>query len=88
MGSCASVAELPGWARALLERSRVGRLGLIDGEGGPRVLPVTYALSAGALDHKPKRMPPERLARVRWLRAAPSGPVLKLMPDRLVWWQA
>jgi len=122
----------------------VARLGMVDDEGGPRVLPVTYALAAGALitaiDHKPKQTSPDRLARVRWLRARPraaltvdhyaedwselawvqaigrvsildaadaadaiaalvgrypqyrdraaSGPVLSLMPDRLVWWRA
>ncbi len=41
------------------------------------MLPVTYALSAGALvtavDHKPKHVPPERLARLRWLRAKPRA---------------
>jgi PPOX class probable F420-dependent enzyme len=43
----------------LLETSRVGRLGLLDLEGAPRVLPVTYALARGriwsAVDRKPKR---------------------------------
>jgi PPOX class probable F420-dependent enzyme len=75
MGRSTSVAELPKWARELLERSRVGRLGLLDDDGGPRVLPITYALSGGALvtavDHKPKHVPPERLARLRWLHARP-----------------
>lgn len=77
MGRSASVAELPKWARTLLERSRVARLGMVDDEGGPRVLPVTYALANGALvtaiDHKPKQTPPDRLARVRWLRARPRA---------------
>ena len=77
MGSSASVAELPGWARALLESSRVARLGIADDEGAPRVLPVTYALAAGtivtAIDHKPKRVPAQELARVRWLRARPRA---------------
>src|ERR1700758_2582885 len=67
MGRSASVAELPKWARELLERSRVARLGLVDDDGGPRVLPVTYAVSGRALvtavDHKPKRVPADRLAR-------------------------
>ena len=49
MGCSASVAELPSWALALVESSRVGRLGLLDDDGWPRVLPVTYALSAGVL---------------------------------------
>jgi PPOX class probable F420-dependent enzyme len=77
MGSSANLAELPGWARELLERSRVGRLGLIDDEGRPRVLPVTYALSGSrmvtAVDHKPKRRPGAQLARIRWLLARPRA---------------
>jgi PPOX class probable F420-dependent enzyme len=144
MGWSASVAELPGWAGGLLASARVARLGLVDDDGAPRVLPVTFAVSGGALvtavDHKPKRRPGAELARVRWLRArpraaltvdhyddhwselawvqavglvsvldaerapdaiaalvgryeqyrdrAPAGPVLALVPDRLVWWRA
>jgi PPOX class probable F420-dependent enzyme len=143
MGRSASVAELPKWARELLERSRVARLGLVDDEGGPRVLPVTYALAGRtlvtAVDHKPKQVPVDRLARLRWLRArpraaltvdhyeedwsglawvqaigavsildaaevpdalaaltarysqyrehAPSGPVISLEPERVLWWR-
>jgi PPOX class probable F420-dependent enzyme len=48
---------------------------MIDDEGGPRVLPVTYAVHENtivtAIDHKRKRVPAERLARVRWLKARP-----------------
>jgi PPOX class probable F420-dependent enzyme len=77
MGCSANVAELPEWAGELLAHSRVARLGLLDERGDPRVLPVTYALSGGALvsavDDKPKRRPGERLARVRWLRARPRA---------------
>lgn len=141
MGSCASVAKLPQWARSLLATERVGRLGLIDDEERPRVLPVTFALAdetlVTAVDHKRKDVPPERLARLRWLRARPraaltvdhydedwsalawvqalgavrilddapgavaalierypqyrdrppTGPVIELAPDRLVWWR-
>jgi PPOX class probable F420-dependent enzyme len=61
----------------MLEDSRVGRLGLLDDQSRPRVLPVTYALSNGALisavDHKRKRVTGEQLARVRWLRARPQA---------------
>ena len=50
---------------------------MVDDDGGPRVQPVTYALVAGALvtavDHKRKDVAPERLARVRWLRARPRA---------------
>jgi PPOX class probable F420-dependent enzyme len=60
-----------------LERSRVARLGLIDDEGSPRVLPVTYAVAGEELvtvvDQKPKRVEGERLARVRWLRSRPQA---------------
>ncbi len=143
MGSCASVAKLPKWARELLDQARVGRLGLLDDEHRPRVLPVTFALAGDALvtavDHKRKDVPAERLARLRWLRARPraaltvdhyeedwsrlawvqalgtatiynaadapqaiaaltvryeqyretppAGPVIELVPDRLVWWR-
>jgi PPOX class probable F420-dependent enzyme len=74
----------------------VARLGIIDDDGGPRVLPVTYALSGGsivtAIDHKPKRVPPERLARVRWLTARPQAAVTVDRYDedwsRLRWVQA
>jgi PPOX class probable F420-dependent enzyme len=144
MGSCGSLAELPSWARGLLERARVGHLGLLADDAGPRVLPVTYAvlgeLLVTAIDHKPKHVPPDRLARVRWLRARPraaltvdhydddwsrlnwvqaigtvevlpalsapeaiaaltdryepyrdkppTGPVIALKPERLLWWRA
>jgi PPOX class probable F420-dependent enzyme len=77
MGSCASVAKLPKWARAVLDDSHVGRLGIVDDAGSPRVLPVTYALAGEmlvtAVDHKRKDVPPERLARLRWLRARPRA---------------
>jgi PPOX class probable F420-dependent enzyme len=57
----------------------VARLGVIDDDGGPRVLPITYALSGGAIvtaiDHKPKRVAPERVARLRWLTARPRAAV-------------
>jgi PPOX class probable F420-dependent enzyme len=61
----------------LIERSRVGHLGVVDDAGSPRVLPAAYALCCGrlvsAIDQKPKRVPGERLARVRWLRARPAA---------------
>jgi PPOX class probable F420-dependent enzyme len=62
--------ELVAWANDLLESERVGRLGLLDDEGAPRVLPVTFAVAAGriwsAIDDKPKRA--EEPARLRFLR--------------------
>lgn len=55
----------------------MGRLGLLDEHGSPRVLPVTFAISGAALvsaiDHKPKRRPGTEPARVRWARDRPRG---------------
>jgi PPOX class probable F420-dependent enzyme len=69
--------DLPGWARDLVERAPVGRLGLLDGDGRPRVLPVTFAVCDGAfvsaVDDKPKRVEGRELARVRWLRRDPAA---------------
>lgn len=72
-----SLSELPAWATALLDQARVGHLAFLDTLDRPRVQPVTFAVSGGtvwsAVDHKPKRVPPERLARVRFLRRNPSA---------------
>jgi PPOX class probable F420-dependent enzyme len=72
----ASLGGLPGWARNLLETEPVGHLGLIDYEGLPRVLPVTFAVVGetiwSAIDEKPKRVPGRELARVRWLQDRPE----------------
>jgi len=69
--------ELPAWARKMLDEGRVAHLGFVDEALHPRVLPVTYAVHAGALwsavDEKPKRAGGERLARVRFLRNRPQA---------------
>jgi PPOX class probable F420-dependent enzyme len=65
--------ELVAWANELLRTERVGRLGLVDDEDAPRVLPVTFALAEGriwsAIDQKPKRA--DEPARLRFLRRDP-----------------
>jgi PPOX class probable F420-dependent enzyme len=70
------VDGLPEWAAELLAAARVARLGLLDDDGAPRVLPVTFALAGGrvysAVDDKPKRRPGV-VARVRFLRARPRA---------------
>jgi PPOX class probable F420-dependent enzyme len=77
VGAQGTLGNVPGWARALLDEARVGHLGLLDGSGRPRVLPVTFAVVGegiwSAIDDKPKRRPGESLARVRWLRARPES---------------
>ena len=67
--------ELVAWANKLLEEARAARLGLVDDEGAPRVLPVTFAIAEGliwsAIDQKPKRA--EEPARLRFLRRDPRA---------------
>ena len=62
--------SLPEWARELLASERVARLGYVDADDRPRVLPVTFAVAGGALwsaiDEKPKRgAEPARLGHLR-----------------------
>jgi PPOX class probable F420-dependent enzyme len=61
----------------MLWEARVARLGLLDDEGAPRVLPVTFVLHERALwsavDRKPKRDPAAEPARVRYLRRDPRA---------------
>jgi PPOX class probable F420-dependent enzyme len=55
----------------------VARLAFLDDRDRPRVLPVTFAVAAGAVwsavDEKPKRVPGKELARVRYLRRRPEA---------------
>ena len=84
---------VPGWARELVARARVARLGYLDGEDRPRVLPVTFAVADGlvwtAIDDKPKRRPEP--ARVAYLRRRPEASLLMDEYDddwtRLAWVQ-
>jgi PPOX class probable F420-dependent enzyme len=77
VAALANLEELPPWGRMLLDQARVGHLGVIDGRGRPRVLPVTFAVADdavwSAVDHKPKAASPRDLARVRWLRERPAS---------------
>jgi PPOX class probable F420-dependent enzyme len=72
-----TLEQLPSWARALLGDARVARLGLVDDERNPRVLPVTFVLHGGllwtAVDRKPKRDPSREPARVGFLRRNPHA---------------
>jgi PPOX class probable F420-dependent enzyme len=75
--AAANFGDVPPWARDLVDRSPVARLGYLDDRDHPRVLPITYAISGDALwtaiDRKPKQVPPERIARVRYLRRRPEA---------------
>lgn len=94
--AAAAFDDLPGWARDLLRTARSAHLGLIDGDGRPRVLPVTYAVCGEAfvtaVDHKPKSVEGRDLARVRWLRERQAAALTIDRYDddwsRLAWVQA
>jgi PPOX class probable F420-dependent enzyme len=66
--------RIPAWAGELLQGARVARLGLLDEDDRPRVLPITYALADRALysaiDQKPKRS--AEPARLRFLARRPE----------------
>ena len=52
-----------------LKAARIARLATVDDKRRPHVVPICFAYDGNtfytALDRKPKRVPPERLARVR-----------------------
>ena len=78
-GTMRPMHDLPPWAQELLRTARVAHLGLTDDAGHPRVMPITFALTAtavvSAVDDKPKRKPGAELARVRWLRRNPAAAI-------------
>jgi PPOX class probable F420-dependent enzyme len=61
--------------QAFVQSHRVARLATVDATGRPLVLPVCYALDGDRLysptDAKPKRVPVQRLKRLRNLRENP-----------------
>jgi PPOX class probable F420-dependent enzyme len=87
--------RLPPWGRELLDSARCAHLGLLDDRDRPRVLPVTFVVAGGALwsavDEKPKRVAPQELARVRFLRRRPEAALTVDVYDddwsRLAWVQ-
>lgn len=88
-----SLETLPQWARDLVADARVARLGYVGEDDHPRVLPVTFAVHAGAvwsaIDEKPKRS--AEPARLRHLRRRPEAALLVDLYDddwsRLAWVQ-
>jgi coenzyme F420-0:L-glutamate ligase / coenzyme F420-1:gamma-L-glutamate ligase len=63
-----------------LRQARVARLATLDREGRPHLVPVCFAYDGkfiySAIDRKPKRAPPARLARVQNIRATPRVALL------------
>ena len=88
-----TLEDLPGWTRDLLVSERVARLGFVDEEERPRVLPVTFAVAGqavwSAIDEKPKRR--VEPARLDALRRRPGAALLADVYhddwERLAWVQ-
>jgi len=66
--------------QAKLEEARVARLATLNAICGPHIVPVCFVYDGSifytAIDRKPKRVAPERLARMRNIRAAPQVALL------------
>src|ERR1700741_5193681 len=64
----------------IIREPRVARLATLDARSRPHVVPVCFAydgkLFYTAVDQKPKRVTPERLARLRNIRAVPGVALL------------
>lgn len=62
--------------RAKVADARVARLATFDAKHGPHIVPVCFTFDGKffytAIDQKPKRVVPERLARLRNIRAVPQ----------------
>ena len=65
---------------AFVRNHRVGHLATVDERGSPHVVPVCFAyadsIAYSVIDAKPKRVAPERLRRLRNLRANPAVQLL------------
>jgi coenzyme F420-0:L-glutamate ligase / coenzyme F420-1:gamma-L-glutamate ligase len=61
--------------RAKLETARIARLATVDTERRPHVVPICFACDGSvfysAVDHKPKRVAPSRLARLKNIKETP-----------------
>lgn len=72
--------KIPDAVRARLEEARAARLATMDAKRGPHIVPVCFTFDGEvfytAIDKKPKRVAPERLARLQNIRAAPRVALL------------
>jgi PPOX class probable F420-dependent enzyme len=66
--------------QAKLQQARVARLATLDAKYGTHIIPVCFAYDGAvfysAVDRKPKRVAPQRLARLRHIQAAPQVALL------------
>jgi PPOX class probable F420-dependent enzyme len=66
--------------RAKLRAARIARLATVDTQRRPHVVPVCFVFDNSvfysAIDRKPKRVAPEKLARLKHIRANPEVALL------------
>jgi PPOX class probable F420-dependent enzyme len=74
------VQKISGAVRKKLEQARVARLATVDDQGVPHIVPVCFVYKSRvfytAIDLKPKRVEPGRLARLKHIRVAPHVALL------------
>ena len=62
--------------RMKLEEARVARLAMLDAQRKPHIVPICFVYDGSvfytAVDRKPKRVAPKKLARLRNIRATPQ----------------
>ena len=72
--------KISGAVQKILKKARVARLATLDEKNRPHIVPICFAyegtLFYTAVDQKPKRVTPERLARLRNIRAEPHVALL------------
>jgi PPOX class probable F420-dependent enzyme len=72
--------KIPGAVQKMLKKARVARLATLDDKNRPHIVPICFAydgkLFYTAIDQKPKRVTPKRLARLRNIRAVPRVALL------------
>jgi PPOX class probable F420-dependent enzyme len=71
---------ISGAVQKILKKARVARLATLDDKNRPHIVPICFVydgkLFYTAVDRKPKRVTPERLARLRNIRAEPRVALL------------
>jgi PPOX class probable F420-dependent enzyme len=71
---------IPAKVRTKLREARVARLATLDAKGGPHIVPVCFVyhnkVFYTAIDLKPKRVAPQRLARLKHIQAVPQVALL------------
>jgi PPOX class probable F420-dependent enzyme len=72
--------SLPSKIRQKLKSARVARLATIEGKQRPHLIPICFAYDGSvfysAIDRKPKRVNPHRLARLKNIRDTPQVALL------------